>query len=70
LKIGRAAANSSAPGAAAILEWIIDRAVEDGTGLQGRFDFPFDYNRVGRNGNNRQAGCAALEPTRSPGALR
>ena len=33
--------------AAAILEWIIDRPVEDDTGLQGRFDFPFDYNRVG-----------------------
>jgi len=46
-QIGRAAANSPAPGAAAILEWIIDRPVEDGTGLQGRFDFPFDYNRVG-----------------------
>jgi uncharacterized protein (TIGR03435 family) len=46
-QIGRAAANNPAPGAAAILEWIIDRPVEDGTGLQGRFDFPFDYNRVG-----------------------
>lgn len=46
-QIGRAAANSSGSGAAAILEWIIDRPVEDATGLQGRFDFPFDYNRVG-----------------------
>lgn len=46
-QIGRAAANSAAPAATAILEWIIDRPVEDATGLQGRFDFPFDYNRVG-----------------------
>jgi hypothetical protein len=33
--------------AAAILDWIIHRPVEDTAGLQGRFDFPFDHNRVG-----------------------
>jgi uncharacterized protein (TIGR03435 family) len=46
-QIGRAAGNTSAPGTSAILEWIIDRPVEDDTALQGRFDFAFDYNRVG-----------------------
>jgi uncharacterized protein (TIGR03435 family) len=47
-QIGRAAANSPAPNAAQIMEWIIDRPVEDKTGLEGKFDFPFDYNRVGK----------------------
>jgi uncharacterized protein (TIGR03435 family) len=46
-QIGRAAAASPAPNAAQIMEWIIDRSVEDKTGLEGKFDFPFDYNRVG-----------------------
>ncbi len=48
-QIGRAAAATPGPVAAPILEWIIDRPVVDNTALEGRFDFPFDYNRVGPN---------------------
>jgi len=43
--MGWALAQSPAPNAQ-VMEWIIDRAVEDKTGLQGRFDFPFDYSPV------------------------
>lgn len=49
-QIGRAAANAPGPAAAAIMEWIIDRPVEDQTNLEGRYDFLFDYNRVGAGG--------------------
>jgi uncharacterized protein (TIGR03435 family) len=46
-QIGRAASSIAGSGAAAIMEWIIDRPVEDHTGLEGRFDFEFDYDHVG-----------------------